>query len=225
MICFNLEKEKKRLQDGEFTLQCCRLNWSFVTKNLIVTIGEKWQKKLESIDYPLKIFLISSGDEKNYETIQFNMVPNHLGITRENKNGIEHFYESGCSLVFSQSMVSKISIIIYPYKSKACQRLEDNIIIKYNLHPNEVTKKTINEAFEMFLFYGRVSSQYGISNQLSFCDKFNLIYMKFNDIRLKQKRKLNFFQLKNEWLKQLLTAILTIVTAIITTVLTGNYLS
>lgn len=225
MICFNLDKERKRLQAGKFTLKCCRLNWSFVTKNLIVTTGEEWQKKLESIDYPLKIFLMNSDNAKNYETIQFNMTPNYLGITRKNKNGTEHFHESDCSLVFSQSMVSKVTIIIYPYKSKTCQRSEDNIIIKYNLHPNEVTKKTINKAFEMFLFYGRISSQHGLSNQHTFCDKFNLMYMKFNDIRLKRKRKKNFFQLKNEWFKLFFAAILTIVTAIITTILTKTYLS
>ncbi|ANS87709.1 hypothetical protein VSVS12_04009 [Vibrio scophthalmi] len=205
MTC--LYTDKAKLEKGQFKLRARRINWELVTKPEIIALGNLWVRNLNSINSPFCIFKINDSMTHNLETIQFNVSPNSLGINRPKKGYVaNHLYESGCGLVFSQSMLGQVSIIIYPFKSELCEMTKKQIVLHCDLEPNQVTKKVIENAFQNMLFYARISSQHGMSYGISVKDNIKLGLLYSRDIRSRVRRREVLLTLDNEWLKILMAA-------------------
>lgn len=220
-----LERETKKIKQGQFELRCRRIEWSLLVKDRILNTCKQFIKDGKENGYPYRLAVHPGSHDKNSETIQFDIGINFTGIEWVDKNyhqgriiqSRKKIIEKNCALVFSQGPTGTITVVIYPFKSEVHEREEDNIILYDRLPPERLTDKLISKILRKSLFYARVSSLSGISKGLSFFDSYKLFMMKFKDIRSRIQRTRALANLTNEWFKLIVTIILT---AIVTTWIT-----
>ncbi len=219
-----VEKEKIKLDKGQFELNRRRLNWKLFTKPKILKICRSFAVMANAQEYPYRLFCFEGSKDENTETIQFGISINFTGIEKKEVQYIEdgsvrekktNIIEKESSLVFSQGPVGEIMVILYPYKSEVHRRSEDYIILHRGLLPEELTDNLILKALRKSLYYARISSLNGIAYGYTLADRLSLLKLQYFDVRSRVKRREALLNLTSEWWKVIIAALLALAAALL----------
>ncbi|EEY45334.1 hypothetical protein [Vibrio mimicus] len=219
-----IEKEKLKLDKGQFELKRRRLNWSQVAKPKTLDFCRSFAEQANKNGYPYHLFCYEGSKDRNAETIQFGIGINFTGIEKKEVQHLEDggviekstkVLEKGSALVFSQGPAGEIMILLYPYKSEVHSRSEDYIILRRGLLPEELTESLILHALRKSLYYARISSLNGIAYGFTLADRFSLYKMKYFDVRSKTKRREALVNLTSEWWKVIIASLLALAAALL----------
>lgn len=223
--CMNfVEKEKIKLDKGQFELNRRRLNWRLITKPKTLEFCRSFAVRANTQEYPYRLFCFEGSKDKNAETIQFGIGINFTGIEKKEVQHLEdgsirekktNILEKGSALVFSQGPAGEIMVLLYPYKSEVHERSEDYIILHRGLLPEELTDSLILKSLRKSLYYARISSLNGIAYGYTFTDRFSLLKMQYFDVRSQAKRREALFNLTSEWWKVIIAALLALAAALL----------
>lgn len=193
-----------------------RINWNVIAQPIILQEFQEVCNQARIEHYPFCLF-VQSYDNPNENTIQLKAGQNVTGAVKRETNFLTGLHydtpviEDSCSLVASQSVFGFIHFIVYPYSSERVKPNNENTILFRQLDPNEITPKLIRKAIERYLLIIRSSSVYGAYNTLSYKERLLLSWMRFQDVRNKQKLTTSLISLENKWGSAVVAALLAVI--------------
>ncbi|MEZ9634064.1 hypothetical protein AB4299_12545 [Vibrio cyclitrophicus] len=209
----NLKSESMKISKSTFELERRRLNWKLVVKDKVASHFEEFAASAKNSGYPFLLTCRVNEVYENLESIQITSESNYTGITKSLDNGgSKHDFETGAGLVFSLTPQGNVAIQIRPYRSEWLSRTEENIVIKHDLSPDDITENLIRKYLRIFLLYIRASSVYGTYGTKKY-EYYRVKYFSFFDIR-NWKEILNLcISTFNQWALMFISALLGVILA------------
>ena len=216
--------ENKKLNKAAFDLAVRRINWRVAAKRKIINEFEKAELSSKESEYRFKIYKQIFDINVNEEAVVLCAGYNFTGVVNKEikvvngnvKQKISSISENGCSLFISQAINGTIAITLNPYKSEKHSKNEENIILYFNLHPDDISEKLLKKCIKLFFIYARTSSIFGMQMNPSLGDSIRINYLIFKDIRNRRRLIKTFMTTANDWGKIIIAAALGYAVAIIT---------
>lgn len=218
-----LTSESKILNKSAFELRRRRLNWQHAARDDIESHFVRVCDSTNESTYPFSMNCIVNNSTENEGTVQLSSSVNPTGIIeridKQNTKSLKIDVEKGAALVASFGINGTITFIIYPYKSERYSTNEKDIILCYNLSPDDITDKLIVNCISKFFLYIRSSSIYG-SYSLSLLDRLHIKKMVLIDIRNRSKIYRTSLDFLFEWSKIIFSGIVGGIAGYIVAILT-----
>jgi len=114
-----------------------------------------------------------------------------FAITENGETQVEYLHENGANLWFSQDVSGAVMVFVSPYKSKALEIHESNIILARYSCASSVTPRDIRRHFSTYFRYCSVTSAHG---NLGITGYIYRLFLKYGDFRYSTQRRASLFR-------------------------------
>lgn len=205
----------KRLNRSSDLLRYRRLNWEIETNHRIRWELEAFVGEAQVSKVPIA-FALQQYDNPNEGVVQLSPLPALVGVVNRRFNPAEiddtvcdePVVETGGEFVASLSVLGYVHFIVRPRLCDRTRPHNKEIILDGPLDPANVSQSVIRSALRKYLLVLRDSSVVGMRDTISISERAQILWIYLCDIRRTHQLVRSVLNLKNEWSKAFVAAVI-----------------